>query len=519
MKINLLIASTLASFSAFANVQPMDLQQAQQLLNQPIPENIQTVLDQTPTDYSFSNQQGESSVNYQGQVMRNVLINDNKAGFYSLKYAELTGDKQAATDKLDSYYVYEVEKDGGSFFSTQIADENGTVQPSPWEGFEYSAIFPREINLKSKMAGEDNALRNAELLGWNTPQLGGVVVDRNGDGTLMPTEFFEAMIEAVANNASGTEGGFVAPNGAMNGQPVDLAAILPNGVDLAQMSQKFLHVAVSFSQAAGDYLSDDIIPTPDTPINSLKGLYGDNSAPLANRTYTYLQHHWDEAFGYYGAARNYLDYTDMEIRSGVSIDAYTSDEVIDPTNGNILYISALNEPDLVYSLSSEKNMGLSVNAAKRDLGAQTGSEDFTQKTMTAFLKGRQLVQERPEGYMPYAQAHAVVALHEWERVIAATVVHYINETAADLKVYGTADYTFTNLAKHYSEMKGFAFAFQFNPRSVMSIADFKELHQLLGDRPVDPTSGDVDQYVQDLLAARDILQETYGFNPVDVENW
>ncbi len=519
MKFKMLLTAMAASFSAQAELKPMTLQQAETLMKQPLPQAIEEVLQETPDDYNFSTATGDSSVNYQGQVMRNVLITDNKSAFYSLKYSDMLGNKAGATDKLDSYYLYEEDKDGGSFIQMKVANESGLVQTSSWEGFEYSAVFPRAINLYSKMAGKDNPLRHGKLLGWNSPQLAGVQVDRDGDGVLMPTELFETMIEVVATNASGNEVGFTAPNGELPGEKINLAAILPTGVDLAQMSQKFLHAAVSFSQAAGDYLSDDLVPAPNATIKDLKGFYGDNGDPLANRTYTYLQHYWDEAFGYFGAARNYLDYSDMEIRSGVSIDAYTSFEAFDPANGNILYIDVMAQPDQVYSISSEKNMGLSVNAAKRDLGAQSGSEDFTRKTMEAFLKGRQLVQEKPEGYLPYAQAQAVLALHEWERVIAATVVHYINATASDLQNYGTADYKFSNLAKHYSEMKGFAFAFQFNPRSVMSTQKFQNLHLLLGDRPVDPETGDIEDYVEDLMSARDILENVYQFNSLDVENW
>ncbi len=510
MKYLITSAILVASLHCWASVQPMTLRQAKALLTQPIPSEVQTVLQKTPTDYSFFTLQGESSVNYQGQVMRNLLITDQKGAFYSLAYSEQKNQASVAMDLLDSYYLYDSTKDGGSFIEMKLVNEQGVAQSAPWEGFEYSAVYPGSINLKSKMAGVDNPLRHGKMLGWNSEKLGGLLVDRDGDGTLVPVELFETMLEAVANNAAASQTHFMAPNGTLAEQKVEAAAVLPEGLDLAQLSQKFLHSAVSFSQATGDYLSDDL---------GEKGFNGDNTTLLPNRTYTDLQHSWDEAFGYFGAARNYLEYSDTQILSEFSLDAYTSEEVIDPSNGSVLYIDALVGGDFEYSISSEKNMGLSVNAAKRDAGAISGKEDFTLKTMSAFLKGRQLVQERPNGYLPYAQAHAVLALHEWERVIAASVIHYINELSGDLQSYGTEDFNFVDMAKHFSEMKGFAFAFQFNPRSVMSVQDFAKLHQQLGDRPVDLQKGDLSQYLQDLKSARDLLVKTYEFSSQDGENW
>ena len=67
-------------------------------------------------------------------------------------------------------------------------------------------------------------------------------------------------------------------------------------------------------------------------------------------------------------------------------------------------------------------------------------------------------------------------------------------------------------------MKGFALAFQFNPRSPMSDADFVTLHELLDQRPVlwDAPTPIVTQYQNDLRAARDLIGTTYGFDPANL---
>ncbi|TMO01774.1 DUF4856 domain-containing protein, partial [Pseudoalteromonas sp. S327] len=61
-----------------------------------------------------------------------------------------------------------------------------------------------------------------------------------------------------------------------------------------------------------------------------------------------------------------------------------------------------------------------------------------------------------------------IAVAHWETAIAATVVHYINDSLADIDtVLGTeaSGDEFANLALPYSEMKGFALKVQCNPFS------------------------------------------------------
>ena len=75
-------------------------------------------------------------------------------------------------------------------------------------------------------------------------------------------------------------------------------------------------------------------------------------------------------------------------------------------------------------------------------------------------------------------------------------------------------------AKVWSELKGFALAFQFNPRSSVTDADFAMLHTLIGDAPV--VSGNqvaLDAYATNLMMARDILAASFSFESVNVENW
>ena len=106
----------------------------------------------------------------------------------------------------------------------------------------------------------------------------------------------------------------------------------------------------------------------------------------------------------------------------------------------------------------------------------------------------------------------------WEKAISSSVVHYINDTLQDMGAIGTADYSFDDHAKHWSEMKGFALSFQFNPRSPMSGADFETLHGYFGVAPVLSSAGDaaLADYAADLLAARALIGEAYGFDSANL---
>ena len=89
-----------------------------------------------------------------------------------------------------------------------------------------------------------------------------------------------------------------------SGVPITKVYVTPAGHDLQQLIQKFLLGAVAFSQGADDYLDDDL---------DGKGLNADNTEAVEGKAYTALEHAYDEGFGYFGAARDYLAYTDDEI--------------------------------------------------------------------------------------------------------------------------------------------------------------------------------------------------------------
>lgn len=518
MKIKLIVLSLMFAASSHAQLQPMSFQQAQDTIKNASPE-IQSVLDSRPDEYTFTNASGENTVAYSGQTLRQVLINDLKKVFGSYKYGQKDSDftngytYDQAREILDAFYQYNNVLHGANFILvTANAVDGGEMAVSETS---YVDISPKDTDLQAKIAGVDNGLRHGRLLGWNTPVLENVVVDQDSNGVFSPDDLMLTLTQVLANNISSSTTGFTFMNGDQ-AVAISQAHLTPGGLDIAQMAQKLMHSALSFSQAAGDYTSVDL--------GAGKGLLANNDQIKEGYTYTSLEHHWDEAFGYFGAARNYLAYSDTEIRQGASVDAYFPNEVDDGIKLPYLdyVLCAAGNEDCVdgeISLQAEKNWPFAVNAAKRDLGAKSSKINFTKNIMEHFLRGRHLLQVKPEGYLSAAQAQAVLAMDEWERLIAASVIHYINKTFTDVTSYGSASFDFAKLAKHFSEMKGFAFAFQFNPNSRMSASEFERLHQLIGDQPVPLMLDAAYEYEIKLMEARQILAVTYGFDQKTVSQW
>jgi hypothetical protein len=452
------------------------------------PAAIKSVMQSAPKTYNFTStfDASKSSVSYTGQAFRQVLINDLYAAMTTAKVRSFKGSEEDAVKWLDSYYSYNESNRStsasvyaDSFFKIKAKDLNGNAADID-EGYFYGDIQSPGKNLVSKTAGEDNTLRRGKVFGLNT-------------SAKTPKEQINLWFSEFSKNVSTNGEVFEMPNGNLAMQTVSKATVTKDGRDLAQLTQKFLHGAVSYSQAARDYFSTDLGPT--------KGLNADNSVPeKQGKSYTAMEHHFDEGFGYFGAARDYLSYTDLQIRTKVSRDSDKNDFI---------------------SIKKEMNLGISYAAGRMDLTAVDQKLDLTNEAMTALLNGRHLITTKPTDYKKYVKANATIALGAWEKTIAGVVIHYINKTITSLDAYGTDKYLFTNTAKYWSEMKGYALAFQFNPHAIMTDTSFDTMHALMANSPVLPQTGAtaLTTYKADLLKARKILQNTYSFSEANVQGW
>ena len=442
-----------------------------------------------PDNYEFDSRfsPGTSGVSHSGQTMRHILIQDLKS-----YVGGLTADIDSGSlDPAETVVVSNLEY----FFSLPGADRADdpirlTTDPAA-DQTTYGAVSG--ANLLPKLAGNDTVTDyqdwSTEFAGWSDASLA-----TNGGGIDSPTNFVRAIFETLEANAiaRGTGVDRLSPVDSPEQLPVHVTA---NGVDLQQLLAKFLLGALAFHQAADDYTDGDV---------DGKGLRSDNTMQDGTDPFSSLEHSWDEAYGYFGASADYGSRT-------AAVTAADPREHDTDSSGGI-------------DLGSEYNFGASMNAAKRDNGA-TVATDYMQTAWTAFRTGRAII-THADGALDADEMSALetqrdAAIGAWESAIAATVVHYINDTLEIMQDYGTAAFDharFLTLAKAWSEMKGFALMFQFNPRSPLDGSGFGMLHTLLGDAPVLPAAGDpaVDAYRVALRDARDILGTAYGFDAANL---
>ena len=394
-----------------------------------------------PQAYVFDSRfvEGESSVSYSGQVVRNLLLQDLKSLTDSVGK---DGARPIAVQDMLKLYEY----DDALNLKTRTTTGALSVSES-----HYSALSTGK-NLVGKISDEP-------VIGYN----------RTAD------DLVHEWFKTIADNSQ---------DAGKLGTP--MAYTTDDGVDTSQMINKVLIGAVPYYQATGVYL------------NSL--LERDNSeARDGTDPYTAMEHAWDEAFGYFGAARDYFRYTDEQLAG--SVDDFTFD-----SNG-----------DGSIDFKSEYNFGLSRNAAKRDKGGS--GVDFTQEIFNAFLAGRTAITN--QGTVAEISAHRQTAANGMEKVIAATVVHYINDTLSDMSKLGTAEENLANLNKHWAEMKGYTVALQYNPFRLITDGQLAELHGIMGEAPVydQPGSNAYNTQIANYKRAKDVLQAAYGFSNANMENW
>lgn len=430
--------------------------------------------DPVPSVYEFESRfvAGESSVAYSGQTMRQVLVASMVAEIDKIN-EEITVDGAVFTPgevaaRLNFYYTFDSET-GGSL--------THAVQTDPAPAQSTFDDISSDKDLQGKIAGNDEVGQHKD---WSTQLVGW---DGSSPDALVQAWIQELDAMAVAYSAGTIP---VDPDGAQ----ISVFYVGADGRDYQQLLEKFLLGAVNFSQGADDYLDDD---------EPGKGLLSDNTAAEEGKPYTALEHQWDEGFGYWGGARAYLDMGD----DVVADDRYADIDM----NGAI-------------DLLSEYNFSASVNAAKRDRGsAASAPTDFSADAMEAFLEGRHIIANGSgsdgaltDDEFAALQAQRDIAVDAWEKSLAATAVHYINDTIRDLNA---AEYDFLGHAKHWSELKGFLLVLQFNPRSPLNDDVFATIHAGIGTAPVLP-GGDTSAYILALIDARDALGQAYGFAPANL---
>jgi len=210
-----------------------------------------------------------------------------------------------------------------------------------------------------------------------------------------------------------------------------------NGVEWTQVIEKGLMGALMYYQTTAVYLDASQIGT---------GV--DNTTVIAGEG-TAMEHHWDEAFGYFGVP---LDF---------------------PTNTTgIRYWG---------KYCNDRNPIISSNAT----------------IMNAFLKGRAAISGKD---YPVRDAQVPIIRDAWEKVIAATIISYVNSTKLNIADDGIRNH-------NLSEIKGFLMNFKYNPTKKITTAQVTQLEGYLGTNFYNITIANLDQI-------KDLLSTIYGLDSV-----
>lgn len=185
------------------------------------------------------------------------------------------------------------------------------------------------------------------------------------------------------------------------------------GWEFTQFVEKGLMGAVFYNQIYNAYLSD-----------AKTGDDVDNETILEGKNYTAMEHHWDEAFGYWG----------------VPVDFPNGDPVL-PASHKRFWANYTNSRDELLGVNS--------------------------MLMDAYLTGRAAIVAKRND-IKNEQKSIIYESHEL--VAAATAVHYLNTAMSDLSANDQG-----NLLHHLSEGYAFVKALQYSPVKKISQAEINEI--------------------------------------------
>ncbi len=387
-----------------------------------------------PANYAFLGPDGQSSVVYTGQTVRLLLIHDIQSAARVAGATGYTGGPVDAASIL-KYYAH-VDADSLDI-RTNVA--------SPL------------VRLHTKYAQIQGTRRLDDKISGDTVIGYGVTTDSL-------VKRWAAQIAANSQDA--------AKRGTAH------VYLDSNGMDLSQMLSKVLSGAVAYYQGTKVYLSD--ITTRD------------NTALVGASNYTDMEHRWDEAFGYFGASRDYVtNYTDEDLNSPAS--SYKD------ANG-----------DGKIDFGSEFNFSMMGRyAGRRDIGIP--GQDWSGDAFRAFVKGRALITAKKSADSIAAQRK--IAVETWEKVYAANVVTYIKSSKALI-----ADETkgILDIAGGWSELKAFAICLQFSPYKTMSNAELHQLQAYIGHGPALSSPEARTAYIAQLDSAQALIKAKFNFSEAQI---
>ncbi|MCB0561078.1 MAG: DUF4856 domain-containing protein [Phaeodactylibacter sp.] len=286
---------------------------------------------------------------------------------------------------------------------------------------------------------------DASLAGWQgaydeSKQLKGKTFEFQQD-------VFDQLMEAIAQASASAVEGSPGQAGIVFSQDGSKQYLLSEkGIEYAELIEKGLMGACFYYQAVGVYLGDEKMSADNETVAPGEG--------------TAMEHHWDEAFGYYGVPRDF---------------------------------PSVSEPVFFWGIySNRRDPLLSCN----------------QKMMDAFLKGRAAISANNLE----ARDEAIAELRtNWELISGATAISYIN-VALD----GFDDVALR--AHALSEAIAFTYTLQFNPERHFSVDEVNQALRLIGGGSEDFFEMNLYQVERGALEqARDLLAAGLGLESLMIE--
>ncbi len=314
--------------------------------------------------------------------------------------------------------------------SCEKDDENQNPDPTPlpetydFENVSYSGQTQRldmlsEVVAYMKTANDGQPIDAAQLqnmfsnenytwqqadLNSSTKELTDKIAD--GEGPFFGEAFsaLEAASQSTQTGGNGTAG-LVSSNDGAKTYLFD-----ENGIEPLQIIEKGAMGAVFFYQATAVYFGDGKMEVDNETVEDGQG--------------TEMQHHWDEAFGYWGVPQNFGS-EEFTYEKGADYDRFWAKY----TNG--------------------RDELLNCNEA----------------LMNAFIKGRDAINRKD---YPTRDEAIEEAREIWGQVVAATAIHYLNGAKADF-----ADDALRN--HQLSEFLAFTYSLQFSPSQKLTDAEVEDV--------------------------------------------
>ncbi len=418
-----------------------------------------------PNTYEFSSLTDPSamtSVDYNEATTRLVLIEELEYLINSdflQSYGELH-DHESVVALLNRIYGAGTKLSAANnLASVNLYDNSSTPTPINSVNFTddtttFIALEPN-VNLQEVIPGLNTSLPTRAIADAeaNGDFIGWSFLT-NSDGSTYPTTMIQSWFNIIATLATDV-------NGAGNSNTA--TRFSSSNINYRDLIVSFLSASIPYSEVANVHLHEEI---------AMK----DNSRSDSSLPYTQLEHHWDMAFGYFGTLIN---------AKTISLDDILTTQTESVNNAN----------DRVFTLAAA--------AAQRDLDSPLNSSFISKSLINNALDGRTLITKNKTGSLYQYRTNV---LYNWEKTIAATLIHHIN---------GSIGTGFTVNLDHWSHMKAYALALQFNPNPILSEQALLDIHSLIGQSP----KLDNKNYLRDLLLARDKVQASYNFSLEDVQNW